>query len=246
MNATLRERDRIAEEHVRTAEENLLDNEFWAGISLGGPVEPTYPTNEPNGVIIVGKAPGTAEVAHAAPFTGPSGRLLDKMLDRAGIDRSATLLTNVFRMQPAWTTNAEGKRNNNDVSLFFTPDITEANTKIPPLNDLYVKNGPDEHVRDLWRLVRQTRPKLIIGLGQIAAWGLTGNETLRDRSGIPLFDNEINRKHGNAPIFLTSHPALAQHKNSEAIALQIAADIKTAYEWLTSSTPASHPPGKTP
>lgn len=208
------------------------EEDFWDGLTIGGPVPPLFPKQKSNGILIVGKAPGTAEAAHGEPFTGPSGRLLDKILDRCNIVRNETTFTNAFRMQPAWTTNAEGKKTNNDVSLFFTPDISQGNARLPPFNNMFVKTGPDTHIRDLWKLARQMRPRLIIGLGKIAAWALTGEATIQGRTGMPLLNEPITLNHGNPPIFLTNHPAYALHKNSEAIGLQIAADIKDAYTYM--------------
>ncbi len=59
---------------------------------------------ESSKLAIVGEAPGAHEVAlpreKRQPFVGPAGQLLDKMLARAGIDRSKTTVTNVLKCQP--------------------------------------------------------------------------------------------------------------------------------------------------
>jgi len=52
---------------------------------------------------LVGEQPGDAEDRAGAPFVGPAGRLLDKALDEAGIDRADTYVTNAvkhFRFTP--------------------------------------------------------------------------------------------------------------------------------------------------
>ncbi len=51
----------------------------------------------------VGEQPGDAEDRQGAPFVGPAGRLLDEALQRAGIDRQDTYVTNAvkhFRFTP--------------------------------------------------------------------------------------------------------------------------------------------------
>jgi DNA polymerase len=48
-------------------------------------------------VVMVGEQPGDREDLAGEPFVGPAGRLLDKVLAEAGIDRSATYLTNAVK-----------------------------------------------------------------------------------------------------------------------------------------------------
>ena len=55
-------------------------------------------------IMIVGEQPGDREDVAGKPFVGPAGKLLDKALAEAGIDRSATYLTNAvkhFKWKPA-------------------------------------------------------------------------------------------------------------------------------------------------
>ena len=54
-------------------------------------------------LMLVGEQPGDQEDLAGQPFVGPAGKLLDRALDEAGIDRSATYVTNVvkhFKWQP--------------------------------------------------------------------------------------------------------------------------------------------------
>lgn len=48
-------------------------------------------------VMLVGEQPGNEEDVSGKPFVGPAGRLLDKALEEAGIDRSAAYVTNVVK-----------------------------------------------------------------------------------------------------------------------------------------------------
>lgn len=47
--------------------------------------------------LLVGEQPGDSEDKEGRPFVGPSGRLLDSALAAAGVDRSATYVTNVVK-----------------------------------------------------------------------------------------------------------------------------------------------------
>jgi uracil-DNA glycosylase len=48
-------------------------------------------------VMLVGETPGDQEDLAGAPFVGPAGKLLDRALDEAGIDRSKTYVTNAVK-----------------------------------------------------------------------------------------------------------------------------------------------------
>ena len=48
-------------------------------------------------VAMIGEQPGDEEDRQGRPFVGPAGRLLDKALDDAGLDRSAVYVTNAVK-----------------------------------------------------------------------------------------------------------------------------------------------------
>jgi uracil-DNA glycosylase len=48
-------------------------------------------------VVLVGEQPGDREDREGHPFVGPAGRVLDRALDEAGIDRGATYVTNAVK-----------------------------------------------------------------------------------------------------------------------------------------------------
>jgi uracil-DNA glycosylase len=58
-------------------------------------------------VVFVGEQPGDQEDLQGKPFVGPAGKLLDKALEDAGIDRSRVYVTNVVK-HFKW--QARGKR----------------------------------------------------------------------------------------------------------------------------------------
>jgi uracil-DNA glycosylase family 4 len=51
-------------------------------------------------VVIVGEAPGAAEDKSGRPFVGGAGRLLDRLLDQAGLAREEVFITNVVKARP--------------------------------------------------------------------------------------------------------------------------------------------------
>src|SRR5215210_6038676 len=54
-------------------------------------------------VVMVGEQPGDSEDLEGRPFVGPAGKLLDRALDEAGIDRTKVYVTNAvkhFKWEP--------------------------------------------------------------------------------------------------------------------------------------------------
>src|SRR5688572_9306742 len=48
-------------------------------------------------LMLVGEQPGNSEDLEGAPFVGPAGRLLDRALVEAGIERDVVYVTNVVK-----------------------------------------------------------------------------------------------------------------------------------------------------
>ena len=101
-------------------------------------------------VVLVGEQPGDKEDLEGEPFVGPAGRILDQALERAGIDRSQTYVTNVvkhFKWEP------RGKRR-----LHKTP------------------NAAEQAACRVWldAELEAIRPEVIVCLGATAAKSLLG------------------------------------------------------------------------
>jgi DNA polymerase len=65
-------------------------------------------------VMLVGEQPGDAEDVAGHPFVGPAGRLLDRALEEAGIDRRTVYVTNVvkhFKWEPRGKRRIHAKPN---------------------------------------------------------------------------------------------------------------------------------------
>lgn len=69
-------------------------------LRVGGKFVPSVgPANA--SLAFVGEAPGAGEVAHGEPFVGPSGRLLNIVIDKYNIRREDAFLTNAALCRPA-------------------------------------------------------------------------------------------------------------------------------------------------
>jgi uracil-DNA glycosylase family protein len=70
-------------------------------------------------VMMVGEQPGDAEDLAGHPFVGPAGRLLDRALEEAGIDRSLVYVTNVvkhFKWEPRGKRRIHAKPNAGEIA----------------------------------------------------------------------------------------------------------------------------------
>ena len=110
-------------------------------------------------IMLVGEQPGDAEDLAGHPFVGPAGKLLDRCLVEAGIDRSRVWVTNIvkhFKWVP------RGKRR-----IHSKPGAVEIAACLPWLE----------------AEIRAVRPIVLVALGATAAQGLFGRifRVTRDR-----------------------------------------------------------------
>jgi uracil-DNA glycosylase len=105
-----------------------------------------------SGVIFVGEQPGDEEDLTGRPFVGPAGRLFEKALAEAGIDRGDIYLTNTvkhFKWKP------QGKRR-----IHQKPNVSEI-------------NACDPWLRSEMALIK---PRILVCLGATAAQALLGKQ----------------------------------------------------------------------
>ena len=129
-------------------------------------------------VMLVGEQPGDQEDRAGRPFVGPAGKLLDRALEQAGIDRKATYVTNAvkhFKWEP------RGKRR-----IHAKPSWSEVAACRPWLDaELAV-----------------VKPTVLVLLGAVAAQGLLGKQFRVTKQRGELVDSPL------APyVTATIHPS---------------------------------------
>jgi uracil-DNA glycosylase family 4 len=156
---------------------------------------------------IVGEAPGKQEVEEGRPFVGNAGKLLDKLLVEAGIDRSKVYVTNVVKVRP---TKVSGGRTTN---------------RPPRAGE--IREGM-EILKDELALVK---PRALILLGSTPAKALIKKSfTLKSERGTP-FDSELG-----LPALATYHPAYllrlrgASSEDYDQMRAQVVGDLGAAWE----------------
>lgn len=139
-------------------------------------------------VLFVGEQPGDMEDRRGEPFVGPAGRLLDRALADAGIDRSLAYVTNTVK------------------HFRFTPT---------PRRRLHQTPGP-EHVAAcrpwLDAELALVAPELVVCLGATAAKALLGASfrITRQRGQLMPFDGPAHNEDAavhSAWIMATIHPS---------------------------------------
>jgi uracil-DNA glycosylase len=128
-------------------------------------------------VMMVGEQPGNDEDLQGRPFVGPAGKVLDKALAAAGIDRDDVYVTNAvkhFKWEPRGKRRIHKKPNGIEIAACRPWFDAEADA---------------------------VKPKVIVALGATAAQALLG----RDFRVTQSRGNVITT--GSVPIIATVHPS---------------------------------------
>jgi DNA polymerase len=138
-------------------------------------------------IMIIGEQPGDQEDKQGKPFVGPAGRLLDRCLEEADIDRRTVYVTNAVK-HFRW--ELRGK-----IRLHKKPSMREIHACRPWLD----------------AEMETVRPELIVCLGATAAQSLLGSSFKITKS-----HGEVRRAAGLPPIMATLHPsAILRARTSE-------------------------------
>ena len=127
------------------------------------------------------------------PFVGPSGYLLTKMLEEAGIRRADCFLTNVFNFRP--------KGNEIDT---LCGNKGDDRTGLPPIRPgKYIREEYTGELQRLYSELRGLNPNVVIALGNTAVWALLHNSGISKIRGTVTEDRvDLGLK-----ILPTYHPA---------------------------------------
>lgn len=105
--------------------------------------------------MIVGEGPGKDEDSTRKPFTGPAGRLMDRIWASVGMDTNDWYLTNVVLCRPV-APSGSGKQN-------LTPKV-EQKDRCSPF---------------LWQQIDMLSPSIIVTVGAVATAAILGQKYVR-------------------------------------------------------------------
>lgn len=151
----------------------------------------------------MGEQPGDQEDRAGEPFVGPAGRILDRALAEAGIDREQTYVTNAVK-HFKFKRDERGKRR-----IHQKPSRSEVVACRP------------------WLLAELdvVRPELVIALGATAAQSLLGAAfRLTQHRG-----EVLDAPNTQAPVLATIHPsAVLRATDRDAAYQEFVADLRVA------------------
>lgn len=119
----------------------------------------------PAEVLIVGEVPGQEEEKHFRPFFGASGSELTKMLNEAGILRTECRVTNVCPYRPP----------NNNIDFWWPQKKKDYRSDFIPLRGRPVDRRVLFGFYELILEIERTKPNVIVPMGNLSLWALTGN-----------------------------------------------------------------------
>jgi uracil-DNA glycosylase family protein len=137
-------------------------------------------------IMMIGEQPGDHEDKEGRPFVGPAGKLLDKCLEEAEIDRRKVYVTNTvkhFKWEP------RGK-----LRIHKKPSMKEIHACRPWLE----------------AELETVRPKLVVCLGAVAAQSLLGPSFK-----ITQAHGKVKQAEGFPPIIATLHPSAILRARTE-------------------------------
>jgi uracil-DNA glycosylase len=134
-------------------------------------------------IMLVGEQPGDQEDITGRPFVGPAGRLLDRALEQAGVDRRSTYVTNAvkhFKFEPRGKRRIHKKPNKMEIAACR---------------------------QWLERELRAIQPEVVVALGATAARAIFGRTTAVGKNRSRIIPAERARTFANAAILVTVHPS---------------------------------------
>ena len=152
-------------------------------------------------IMLVGEQPGDEEDLKGRPFVGPAGKVLDRALAAAGVERNGVYVTNAvkhFKWEP------RGKRR-----LHKTPAQREVEA---------CGHWLEEELR-------RVKPKVLVAMGGTAVYAL-----LRQKGSIRALRGAALRHAGGAQVVVTYHPSAVLRAQEEAGVLfeALCEDLKRA------------------
>jgi DNA polymerase len=122
-----------------------------ASIGCAEGLGPVFGDGDPTArLVLVGEAPGATEASLGRPFVGAAGRILERLLQRAGLSREELWVTNVVKCRPVRASDGH--------LLNRAPSVSEIRTWWPVLEEE----------------LRLIAPRAVVCLGAVAASALIG------------------------------------------------------------------------
>jgi uracil-DNA glycosylase family protein len=135
-------------------------------------------------IVLIGEQPGDREDLTGKPFVGPAGKLLDRALEKAGVERAQTYVTNAvkhFKFEPRGKRRIHKKPNEQEISV---------------CQGQWLDNE-----------LRAIGPDLVIAMGATAARALFGRATAIGKNRGHIIEGQSLVSEIDADVIVTVHPS---------------------------------------
>lgn len=149
-------------------------------------------------LVLVGEAPGEQEDRQGRPFVGRSGKLLDQLLNTAGLDRRDLWITNTVKVRPVLMQG------------------TKPTNRAPKAGEI-----------KLWRECLEEelgliQPEVLVGLGAVAGKALLGADFKITQMRGQWFEDSLL----GLPVIVTWHPSYIMRQVGEGYRERLAEAVR--------------------
>lgn len=147
-------------------------------------------------IMVLGAAPSEEEERVGLPLVDNAGKLLTNILNNADLPVNSLYISNVFWERPA----------DNSIEYFFCDNTSsERSTNFVSYNEKYLKKEWENQIHRLQEEIDILQPDIILSLGEVALWALTGKTNILSLRGKPLIvSGPIKNKY--SIVLPTYHP----------------------------------------
>lgn len=162
-------------------------------------------------IVLIGEQPGDREDLVGQPFVGPAGKLLDRALEQAGVQRAATYVTNAvkhFKFEPRGKRRIHKKPNEQEIAAC-------------------------QH-EWLDRELRLIEPELVVAMGATAARAVFGRTTAIGKNRGHVIKGATLATEITADVIVTVHPSYllrVPDEDRDAAFKEFVADLKLAKKY---------------
>lgn len=198
--------------------------------------------SEFNEILYIGEAWGKDEESISQPFVGRAGGKLKGILNELkdeGIptaDWQNSYITNVFNFRPGTEYEKifrKKPKNYNDISLLFAPpNSSDVNGLLPAFRDRLPYGCFTKHLTILReKITRIVKPKMIITLGAIPLWALTGRDRILVNTDKVLHNTPglvLDGTNYVPPIYVCGHPSYHMRNGTMG---SLKNSLRMAHQW---------------
>lgn len=162
-------------------------------------------------IVLIGEQPGDREDLEGKPFVGPAGKVLDRALEAAGVERNATYVTNAvkhFKFEPRGKRRIHKKPNEQEISACQHQWLDQ---------ELHL-----------------IEPELVVAMGATAARAVFGRATAIGKNRGHIIKDATLATAISADVLVTVHPSYllrVPDADRDAAFKEFVADLKLARKY---------------